>query len=96
MQWVHDHILSSGMRDREQRRRRYKSLMRSCSTAWALARPNIWRMPRARTGRAKPVALISGSLQQVDSSFSPGGRRIAFGSDRSGMREIWSAIVTVR
>jgi serine/threonine protein kinase/Tol biopolymer transport system component len=52
---------------------------------------NIWRAggPRARAQSGRALALVSGSRQQLDSSISPDGKRIAFGSDRSGMREIW-------
>jgi Tol biopolymer transport system component len=50
---------------------------------------NIWRVagPAAKSG--PPAKFIASSRQEYDVSFSPDGKRIAFGSSRSGTQELW-------
>ena len=59
---------------------------------------NIWRieLPDARAPRAEPQSLknsllIASSRIEVSARISPDGRKIVFGSDRSGFHEIWAA-----
>jgi Tol biopolymer transport system component/DNA-binding winged helix-turn-helix (wHTH) protein len=53
---------------------------------------NLWHIDLnfASAGKAAlPVRLESSSRQQWDPSYSPDGRRLAFGSNRSGSDQIW-------
>ena len=52
---------------------------------------NLWRTagPASKGRRAAPVKVIASSRQDWEGVFSPDGKRIAFGSDRSGSFEIW-------
>jgi len=52
---------------------------------------NIWRAkgPRSTAQGSSPIELISSPRVQADERFSPGGKRIAFASNRSGSFEIW-------
>jgi Tol biopolymer transport system component len=52
---------------------------------------NIWRMElRPRLGQPRnPVRLLSSTRIDANARFSPDGKRIAFGSTRSGSFEIW-------
>jgi Tol biopolymer transport system component len=52
---------------------------------------NIWRMdgPALRGGDHRPTKLIASTRQEGNPHYSPDGKRIAFGSDRSGTPEIW-------
>jgi Tol biopolymer transport system component len=52
---------------------------------------NIWRIKLPVAGAAAGVAqpLISSSYIEKQPQFSPDGKRIAFGSNRSGWEEIW-------
>jgi len=52
---------------------------------------NIWRVQMPGAGTAKPTSapLISSSRLEANAQYSPDGKRIAFGSDRSGTTEIW-------
>src|SRR5207249_5608087 len=58
----------------------------------ARADANIWRTagPASKGRRAAPVKVIASSRQDWAGVFSPDGKRIAFGSDRSGSFEIWT------
>ena len=58
----------------------------------ARADANLWRTagPASKGRRAAPVKVIASSRQDVAGVFSPDGKRIAFGSDRSGSFEIWT------
>ena len=53
---------------------------------------NLWRTagPASKGRRPAPVKVIASSRQDVEGVFSPDGKRIAFGSDRSGSVEIWT------
>jgi Tol biopolymer transport system component len=53
---------------------------------------NIWRVETSAPGApasSPPSAAIASTRAEDDSQFSPDGRRVAFGSDRSGAQEIW-------
>jgi serine/threonine protein kinase/DNA-binding winged helix-turn-helix (wHTH) protein/WD40 repeat protein len=54
---------------------------------------NIWGVRIDSSGRAEgaPSKIISGTGAQFDDEISPDGRRVVFGSDRSGDDEIWVA-----
>jgi eukaryotic-like serine/threonine-protein kinase len=56
-----------------------------------LADTNIWRTsgPSSKGLRVPPARLISSTQVESSSQFSPDGKRIAFGSSRSGSEEIW-------
>ena len=51
----------------------------------------IWRAPgRNPSGKdSSPTLLIASTRRDVHGEYSPDGKRIAFGSDRSGSFEIW-------
>jgi eukaryotic-like serine/threonine-protein kinase len=53
------------------------------------ANANIWRAPGPAAKSGPPAKLIASSRQEFDASFSPDGKRIAFGSTRSGTMELW-------
>ena len=57
----------------------------------ARADANLWRTagPASKDRRAAPMKVIASSRQDWEGTFSPDGKRIAFGSDRSGSIEIW-------
>jgi len=57
----------------------------------ARADANLWRTagPASRGRRAASMKVIASSRQDWEGVFSPDGKRIAFGSDRSGSIEIW-------
>jgi Tol biopolymer transport system component len=52
---------------------------------------SIWQIRFQASGgrRAAPVRLISSTRSQDGPQYSPDGRRIVFGSDRSGSAQIW-------
>jgi Tol biopolymer transport system component/DNA-binding winged helix-turn-helix (wHTH) protein len=54
---------------------------------------NIWRVacPRRGVAGASAVKAISSSREDINPSFSPDSRRVAFASTRSGSLEIWVA-----
>jgi Tol biopolymer transport system component/DNA-binding winged helix-turn-helix (wHTH) protein len=54
---------------------------------------NVWKLelPPSGAATAKPVRLISSTLDDQSPDYSPDGRRIAFASTRSGAEEIWVA-----
>jgi len=54
---------------------------------WSLANINLWRLD-VRTGERK--MLIGSTYTQSMPQYSPDGRKIAFGSTRSGGGEIWT------
>jgi Tol biopolymer transport system component len=53
---------------------------------------NLWRMPGPgwKGRRPAPMKVIASSRDDFDGAFSPDGKRITFGSDRSGNDEIWT------
>jgi Tol biopolymer transport system component len=52
---------------------------------------NIWRAagPNSAGSAAAPAPLIASTMLDNAPNYSPDGKRIAFGSDRSGTFEIW-------
>jgi Tol biopolymer transport system component len=53
---------------------------------------NIWRVSTAKAGMpasALPAVAISSTRREWMPNLSPDGRRVVFGSDRSGESEIW-------
>jgi serine/threonine-protein kinase len=55
---------------------------------------NVWRVETAAPGAAAsspPVVAIASTRGDIHQQLSPDGRRVAFGSDRSGVWEIWLA-----
>ena len=55
---------------------------------------NIWQLQTRTLGAAsssQPVVVIASTRDDEGAQISPDGRRVAFGSDRSGEREIWVA-----
>ncbi|MGB9454698.1 MAG: protein kinase [Bryobacteraceae bacterium] len=54
---------------------------------WNMSNVNLWRLD-TRTGERK--MLISSMYTQSNAHYSADGRKIAFGSDRSGNPEIWT------
>jgi Tol biopolymer transport system component/DNA-binding winged helix-turn-helix (wHTH) protein len=54
---------------------------------------NIWRaeIPPEGNPARRPQPLISSSYDDFQPRYSPDGKKIAFGSTRSGTREIWIA-----
>jgi eukaryotic-like serine/threonine-protein kinase len=52
---------------------------------------NIWRAagPNSQVKDTLPTKLIASTRFDASPSYSPDGKRIAFGSDRSGSLEIW-------
>jgi eukaryotic-like serine/threonine-protein kinase len=50
---------------------------------------NIWRVAGPTAKPSPPAKFIASSRQEYDVSFSPDGKRIAFGSSRSGTQELW-------
>jgi eukaryotic-like serine/threonine-protein kinase len=59
--------------------------------AQGLEDTNIWRidMSGVRGRNPPPVAFISSTRYDAAAHYSPDGKKIAFGSDRSGNFEIW-------
>ena len=53
--------------------------------------PNIWRLSLAAPGLASgpPVRFIHTTRQDFAAQYSPDGKRIAFESDRNGVKGIW-------
>lgn len=53
---------------------------------------NIWRLEVTRSGRpvAPPERLLPSSAADANAQYSPDGRFVAFASNRSGTREIWT------
>src|SRR2546428_360073 len=87
-------------------RRACLSLARTESCRWCLGRPsrlvyvrsfadaNIWRLDTSAPGApasSPPLIAISSTREDYHPQFSPDGRRVAFGSWRSGGPEIWMA-----
>ena len=57
---------------------------------WAMSPLDIWRVPgRNAPSGQEPKALITSSRGDHCPAYSPDGRRIAFGSTRSGSANIW-------
>ena len=56
---------------------------------------SIWRQEVGAEGRAAgpPVRLTRAAAADGNADYSPDGRRIVFGSNRSGTREIWTCEV---
>jgi Tol biopolymer transport system component len=54
---------------------------------------NIWRMPLPSGGGSAgaPEKFLSSTRYEVSPAYSPDGRRIAFSSNRGGVRQIWVA-----
>jgi Tol biopolymer transport system component len=55
---------------------------------------NIWRIDTSRAGApaaSPPVVAIASTRMDGVAKFSPDGRRVAFGSTRSGGHEVWLA-----
>ena len=54
---------------------------------------NIWRMamPAAGNPSATPRKLIASTRYETSPAYSPDGKRIAFSSNRGGVRQIWVA-----
>ncbi len=54
---------------------------------------NLWRTagPGWKGRRPAPMKVIASSRADQEGTFSPDGKRIAFGSDRSGSVEIWTS-----
>lgn len=52
---------------------------------------DIWRMELSPTGRQTdpPIRLIASSVPNSSPAYSPDGKKIAFGSARSGHNELW-------
>jgi Tol biopolymer transport system component/DNA-binding winged helix-turn-helix (wHTH) protein len=51
----------------------------------------IWRAELASPGKAAPAAhFLASTMEDANGQFSPDGKRIAFTSERSGAREIWT------
>jgi eukaryotic-like serine/threonine-protein kinase len=50
---------------------------------------NIWRVAGPAAKSRPPAKFIASSRAEYDASFSPDGKRIAFGSSRSGTQELW-------
>ncbi len=60
----------------------------------SFADTNIWRVETSAPGApalSPPAVAISSTREDYHPQFSPDGRRIAFGSGRSGEAEIWVA-----
>jgi Tol biopolymer transport system component len=49
-------------------------------------RRDIWAVPLSG---GTPVALVTGSAQNIHPAYSPDGKRLAFISDRSGLEHVW-------
>ena len=49
---------------------------------------NVWRLP---LGGGVPERLVFSTRRDNDPHFSPDGRKITFGSDRSGSHQVWIA-----
>ena len=47
-------------------------------------------MPKEKGGKIRPYKLIGSSRGEYFGNYSPDGKRIAFGSDRTGNDEIWT------
>jgi Tol biopolymer transport system component len=54
---------------------------------------NIWRMPlaAAETSAGRTVKFIASTRFEQSPAYSPDGKRIAFSSNRGGLRQIWVA-----
>jgi Tol biopolymer transport system component len=51
----------------------------------------IWRAELTGPGKAAPAAhFLASTMEDANGQFSPDGKRIAFTSERSGTREIWT------
>ena len=50
---------------------------------------NLWRMPL--DGSGTPGKFLSSTRYETSPSYSPDGKRIAFSSNRTGVRQIWVA-----
>jgi Tol biopolymer transport system component len=51
----------------------------------------IWRAELTGRGKAAPAAhFLASTMEDSNGQFSPDGKRIAFTSERSGTREIWT------
>jgi Tol biopolymer transport system component/DNA-binding winged helix-turn-helix (wHTH) protein len=53
-----------------------------------ISNANVWRTSIGPDAGA-PVPLLTSTRNQIHPEYSPDGKRIAFGSDRSGNHEIW-------
>lgn len=58
---------------------------------WYINNTNLWRLD-VRTGVRKPLISSASSVwgKNIHPQFSPDGRKIAFDSDRTGDREVWT------
>jgi len=61
---------------------------------WYITNSNLWRLD-VRTGERKPLVSSASSVwgMNIHPQFSPDGRTIAFDSDRTGDREVWTCDV---
>jgi Tol biopolymer transport system component len=50
---------------------------------------NIWKAPLSASDHSPPIRIISSTQADHEPAFSPDGRRIAFGSNRSGSAELY-------
>ena len=61
------------------------------SYPWAVRNTNLWRLD-LHTGERKRLISSASSVwgQNIHPQYSPDGRKIAFDSDRTGDREVWT------
>jgi eukaryotic-like serine/threonine-protein kinase len=54
---------------------------------------NLWRMPLTPGGisAGAPAKFLSSTRYEAEPTYSPDGKRIAFSSNRTGVRQIWVA-----
>jgi len=58
---------------------------------WQVINTNLWRLD-VHTGERKPLITSASSVfgQNIHPQYSPDGHKIAFDSDRTGDREVWT------